>query len=443
MAADRQGARGTHGAAARAAQLGLLGLLLAARFLLPAALGAQDRVPRPEFESGYQLPQLEVPPPRAAWLEYADVAVLAAALVLGSWLALRARSREGLFLLGLFSILYFGFYRKGCICPVGSVQNVALALFDPSYALPATVVAFFTLPLLTALFVGRTFCAAVCPLGALQDAVIVKPLALPRWLAAPLGFLPAVYLGLAVLLAATGAGFVVCRFDPFVSFFRMGGRWEMLALGACFLALGTVVARPYCRFLCPYGVLLGWLSRLSLRHATITPDDCVQCRMCEQACPFDAIRPPTPSSPPSRGEKRLFAAALAALPLLAALGVLGGRWLAPSLAQVHPTVRLAAQVQREDAGLTDRTTLESETFRSMSTPREELFSSAAEVRRRFARGTPWFGGFVLEVLGLTFLGSFLRRRRSGYEPDRGECFSCGRCFSYCPREHLRRREARP
>ena len=153
---------------------------------------------------------------------------------------------------------------------------------------------------------GRTFCAAVCPFGALQDAVIVKPLRLPRWLAVPLGFLPVVYLGLAVLFAATGAEFVVCRFDPFVNFFRVGGSVEILALGACFLLLGTVVARPYCRFVCPYGVILGWLSRLSFLHATISPDSCVQSRLCEESCPVDAIRAPDPQglaarSPPDDG----------------------------------------------------------------------------------------------------------------------------------------------
>jgi ferredoxin len=303
-------------------------------------------------------------------------------------------------------------------------------------------VAFFALPLLAALFVGRTFCAAVCPFGALQDAVIVKPLRLPRWLAAPLGFLPIVYLGLAVLFAATGAEFVVCRFDPFVSFFRMGGRMGLLALGACFLALGTVVARPYCRFLCPYGVILGWLSRLSVRHSTISPDECVQCRLCEESCPFDAIRSPSPplEAPPTRRERRAFAAALAALPLLVVLGALTGYLLGPILARVHPTVRLAAQVRAEDEGLTALTTLESETFRTTRTSREELFGSAEQIQLRFARGAPLLGGFVMLVLAATFIGTFFRRKRTEYQPDRGECFSCGRCFAYCPREHLRLRE---
>jgi len=414
-------------------------VLLALLGLAPAS--AVDRVSRPEFQSGYQLPELQIPPPRSTVLDYLDIAVLVLSLAGASWLALRARSREGIFLLSAFAIAYFGFYRKGCICPVGSLQNVALALFDPSYALPVTVVLFFALPLITALLVGRTFCAAVCPLGAIQDAVVVKPLRLPRWLVGPLGFLPVIYLGLAVLFAATGAEFVVCRFDPFVSFYRMGGSLEMLALGGSFLLLGTVVARPYCRFLCPYGVLLGWLSRLSLRHATITPDKCVQCRLCGEACPFDAIRPPTPPLiVPERSEKRAFAAGLIALPLLLGLGALAGRLASPALAGVHPEVRLARQVQREDAGLARTTTLESDAFRASSRTIEELQAGAAEVSRRFAAGGSVLGGLLALLAGLTWLGTYRRRRRTDYEPDRGECLSCSRCFAYCPREHLRLRE---
>ena len=421
-----------------------LGLLALAAPALPAA----DRVPRPEFTSGYEEPTVQTPAPRSAALEYLDVVVLAACLALSGWLAIRARSREGIFLLSVFSIAYFGFFRKGCICPIGAIQNVALALADPSYAIPVVAIAFFALPLVTALSVGRTFCAAVCPFGALQDAVIVKPLRLPRWLAVPLGFLPVVYLGLAVLFAATGAEFIVCRFDPFVNFFRVGGSVEILALGACFLLLGTVVARPYCRFLCPYGVILGWLSRLSFRHATISPDSCVQCRLCEEACPVDAIRAPDPQglaarSPPTRGEKRALAAALVAVPVLVALGAFAGSLLAPLLARVHPTVRLEIQVLREDAGLADATTLESDAFRTTETTVEELSVAAAEVRQRFALGGPLLGGFVMLVATLSILATFPRRRREEYQPDRGECVSCGRCFSHCPREHLRRKERGP
>ena len=76
-----------------------------------------------------------------------DVVVLAGALSLASWLAVKRHSRKGLFALMVGSLLYFGFYKKGCVCPIGSIQNVALSLFQSNYAVPATVLIFFLLPL--------------------------------------------------------------------------------------------------------------------------------------------------------------------------------------------------------------------------------------------------------------------------------------------------------
>ena len=150
--------------------------------LLPALCPAQteERFPKPDFQSGYTRPDLQTPPPRANTREIVDIAVLIAALSLASYLTLKVRSRRYVFVLMLFCMAYFGFYREGCVCSVGSIQNVAYALFNPGYAIPISVILFFALPLLFTLFFGRTFCAAVCPLGAIQDVVVLKPGSLPK-----------------------------------------------------------------------------------------------------------------------------------------------------------------------------------------------------------------------------------------------------------------------
>ena len=150
----------------------------------------QFRFPPPEFESSYKMPGVTSPAPRALLQQYIDVVALVGTLALASYLVLKQRSRKYLVALSLFSLAYFGFYRKGCICAIGSIQNVSLALFDNGYALPLSVAAFFLAPLVTALFMGRTFCAGVCPHGALQDLVLLKPVKVPSSLEAALGVLP-------------------------------------------------------------------------------------------------------------------------------------------------------------------------------------------------------------------------------------------------------------
>ena len=82
---------------------------------------------------------------------------------------------------------YFGFYREGCVCPIGSIQNVAVALTDPQYSIPMVVTATFFLPLVMAVFFGRAFCGGVCALGAMQELVLVKPVQVPPRLDRALG----------------------------------------------------------------------------------------------------------------------------------------------------------------------------------------------------------------------------------------------------------------
>jgi len=178
------------------------------------------------------------------------------------------------------------------IFPIGSIQNVVVALTDARARIPIVVTATFFLPLLVAIFFGRAFCGGVCPLGGIQELVVLRPVRVPRRLDQALGWLKYVYLLLAIWFAIQPAAqrdFLICRFDPFVGFFRRTGFAHMLAIGGAFLLLGMFVGRPYCRYLCPYGGLLSWCSRLAARGVTITPDKELDCGLCTDACPYGAI----------------------------------------------------------------------------------------------------------------------------------------------------------
>jgi len=250
------------------------------------------RFPAPEFSTAYDFPDTTIPAPTTQTAQWIDVFLLTLALSVASWLAVKKRSRRGIFWLSIICLIYFGFIKQGCVCPIGSIQNVALGIFDSNYAIPMTVLLFFIIPLAFALFLGRVFCSSVCALGAIQDLVILKPINLPKKLTMALSMIPYIYLGSAILFAATNTGFIICRYDPFIGFFRLNGNAPYLYLGAGFLLSGVFIARPYCRFFCPYGVLLGWMSQFSRWHLAITPTECVDCRLCEASCPFDYIDKP-------------------------------------------------------------------------------------------------------------------------------------------------------
>jgi ferredoxin len=413
--------------------------LLAILWASCAVLWGVERFPPPEFESDYRMPSPTAPAPRATAMEYVDVAVLVGALALGTFLVHRKRSRRWILGLTVFSLLYFGFYRKGCVCAIGSIQDVTLALFNPGYAVPWSVVLFFLAPLVTTLFFGRTFCAGVCPLGAIQDVVLIKPAKLPAALGHALSVVPFAYLGAAVLFAATGAAFVICEFDPFVAFFRRSGSFAMVAFGGSLLALGTVVGRPYCRFLCPYGSLLSIFSRFARWNVTLSPLDCIRCQICDVACPYDAIHEPAPARP-MFSISRLAGYALLIPVLVGVGGWLGGQVHVP-LSKKHPTVALAESIAAEDAakqaGLTDAT----RAFRQRGTPSADLMRHALEIRARFQTGGWLLGGFIGLVFALKLAGLVWPSTYATYEPDRADCVACGRCFTYCPKEISRQKKA--
>ena len=157
--------------------------------LLPMPLLAVERFPRPQFETDHVHPEMEMPVNRAYVTEWADAGVLLVAVLVGAWIVFKLRSRKAMFVLMLLSLAYFGFWKKGCICSVGSLQNVVLALADSTYAIPAFVIAIFAIPLISTLFWGRIFCGGVCPLGAIQDVFVIKPIKFPLWLISCWSFL--------------------------------------------------------------------------------------------------------------------------------------------------------------------------------------------------------------------------------------------------------------
>lgn len=423
-------------------------LLPVAVFLVQLPAGAQEMLVRPEIP-GYETPdwaaKVQKAQPRSPGLDYLDAAAVVVGTMTASWLALRARSRRGLLVLAVVSLLWLGFWRQGCVCAIGAIQNMALAVADGSYRVPLSVIVIFTVPVLLAMFYGRGFCAAVCPLGAVQELVALRPVQVPEWLDHALGLFAYLYLGAAIVLAAGGAAFLICEYDPFVGFFRLGGTANMLVLGVCFLVIGVFVGRPYCRFFCPLGALFRMVAPLSARRVRIAPDECIKCRLCEDACPYGAIR--EPAAPLSAAQRTVYRHrlgwTLALAPLIVVVAAVVGGALGDPLARMHPEVLLAERVYLEQTRQVDGTTDASEAFYKSGRTVAELLAGANALRQHFAGAGIALGAWMGLVIAVKLVGLCVRRRRDQWEPDPARCVACGRCFWYCPGEQVRLGLIRP
>lgn len=103
------------------------------------------------------------------------------------------------------------------------------------------------------------YCNHVCPFGSLQElagrCVRYKIKMQPRtvkMLDAARKLLWAVLM----LCLWTGIWFDWIDYEPFSTFVFSSASWVVIVLAVVFVLLSTVVARPYCRFVCPTGTLL-------------------------------------------------------------------------------------------------------------------------------------------------------------------------------------------
>jgi len=141
---------------------------------------------------------------------------------------------------------------------------------------------------LLAVVFGRFFCGYLCPVGAVQEIAYLAPV--PKFnlrqkkvfmLIRAAFFV--VFLLLAFLFSASLLALFGIR-DFFYLILTAGS-----AVFIAVLLVSVVFYRPFCRLVCPYGVLLSvaaWKSFFKLRRT----EACIECRKCEKVCPVDEAK---------------------------------------------------------------------------------------------------------------------------------------------------------
>jgi polyferredoxin len=186
--------------------------------------------------------------------------------------------------------------------PIAALMN--LRYFALTHRVPALHPAgmFLLISFLAMSFLFRkAFCSWLCPVGTISEylwrlgqKLFRRNFTLPRSLDLGLRGLKYLLLGFFVwavtsmaadeLSALMNSPYGVIADVKMLNFFRHMGEAGAITLGVLVVA-SLLVQNFWCRYLCPYGALLGITSLFSPARIRRNPETCIDCAKCAQACP--------------------------------------------------------------------------------------------------------------------------------------------------------------
>ncbi|WP_415713134.1 4Fe-4S binding protein [Maridesulfovibrio sp.] len=177
-------------------------------------------------------------------------------------------------------------------------QLFSKGVFDEIHPAGLTI---FIAVLVMSLIVRKGFCGYLCPVGFIHNLLnkIGKKIGKTVTIKGKLefGLLIPKYILLAFFLNSVFFKMGERELDAFIhspynftaearmmNFFTDMSVTAALIIGAI-LILGIFIPYFWCRFLCPYGALLGILAKISPVAIKRDPEKCISCGKCNKACP--------------------------------------------------------------------------------------------------------------------------------------------------------------
>jgi polyferredoxin len=191
--------------------------------------------------------------------------------------------------------------------PISSFMSFYLFLTtgEIHHAHPAGLFIFLAIILVSLIF-GKAFCSWLCPIGFISELVgdfgeriykkiFKRRIHLPKWIDYPLRSLKYLLLGFlfyAVFVLMSSIAIKAFLDSPYnivadlkMFYFFANISESALIILAVLFVLSIFIRNFWCRFLCPYGALLGLVSFLSPHKIKRNPVSCIDCGLCAKACP--------------------------------------------------------------------------------------------------------------------------------------------------------------
>lgn len=186
--------------------------------------------------------------------------------------------------------------------PIASLMNLKAFLLTGEMPAIHPAGTFLILAFLGAsLLFRKSFCGWLCPVGTISEylwrlgrKLFRRNFVLPRWADLPLRSLKYIMMGLFVYVVATmsvagiryflDSEYGVVSDVKMLNFFRYLGGVGLIVMAVLVVA-SVLVQNFWCRYLCPYGALMGIFSMASPLRIRRDPGWCIDCAKCAKACP--------------------------------------------------------------------------------------------------------------------------------------------------------------
>ncbi len=187
------------------------------------------------------------------------------------------------------------------VCPFGGVVSLHRLLTAGSFVKKTheSNLVLMMIVFVSALLMGPLFCGWLCPFGTVQEAagrlgrrIIGRKYNrfIPAGLDAYLRYLRYLVLLWVLVMTARSGELIFASVDPYYALFQFWTGEVALsgfAVLAAVLILSFFVERPFCKYACPYGAVLGLFNLFRLFPLRRNASSCIACRKCDLVCPMN------------------------------------------------------------------------------------------------------------------------------------------------------------
>ncbi|QEN05083.1 4Fe-4S binding protein [Thiospirochaeta perfilievii] len=187
------------------------------------------------------------------------------------------------------------------VCPFGGVVSIYEYFVSGSYVKKVHESSFILMFIVfgLAIVLGPVFCGWICPFGTFQEWVskigrkVFKKrfnTFIPYKVDKYLRFIRYFILILVLVKTAQSVELLFANIDPYYALFNI---WSDEVAITAYIALLVVVIlslfveRPFCKYACPYGALLGITNLFRPAKIKREASTCISCSVCDKKCPMN------------------------------------------------------------------------------------------------------------------------------------------------------------